>query len=653
MALLKTSQNTALMILVVLLNLMGWYLVVQQNQTLTQATITAYQQTELEIVRTLARSVENYVSIQINQMGRSSVSELEQEIFNQFVEPVRLLESGDAWIYAPDHVVFDLSSDFPDQYRGKSMAEIFALQASQGASHYEAMTQAVMQAQEGVGWYIWLPAKGQEIAAWTPVTVNNLVWTIGLSTPLPEILASTGASTHIKVSNLLMGAGSVVSIGLLAVYIFAALKRQEVEKVLYASEQRFRHVITSISDHIYMNELNGDNYYLSPNIEQLTGYPIERFGTDWNFWTTLILAEDRESFQQHMDRFADALDSEVEYRLKRQDGKVIWVRDSGRVDLTASPPGHVTVYGVVSDITLRKDAVMKLQQYGEQLEKEVVARTAELVETNSKLEQNIVELQRIRDQLATARDQALQASYLKSQILARVSHELRTPLNAIQGYVELLHNGIFGQLTTKQLDAVTNVIDSTHYLADLVNELLDQAQLEVGAIKLNQVAFDPVRVLGQVSARMSVLAEAKGLQFLMVTDPQLPDLVVGDPQRLQQVLVNLTSNAIKFTKSGQVKVSLFRAGLDRWAMQVEDTGLGIPVEAKADIFEPFWQVDGSVTREHNGTGLGLSIVKQLVELMRGEIQLQSKVGQGTTFTVFIPTSPVSSKIDLPVPRAQA
>ncbi|HMR62855.1 MAG TPA: ATP-binding protein [Anaerolineae bacterium] len=651
MALLKTSQNTALMILVVLLNLMGWYLVVQQNQTLTQATITAYQQTELEIVRTLARSVENYVSIQINQMGRSSVGELEQEIFNQFVEPVRLLESGDAWIYAPDHVVFDLSSDFPDQYRGKSMAEIFALQASQGASHYEAMTQAVMQAQEGVGWYIWLPAKGQEIAAWTPVTVNNLVWTIGLSTPLPEILASTGASTHIKVSNLVMGAGSVVSIGLLAVYIFAALKRQEVEKVLYASEQRFRHVITSISDHIYMNEVSGDNYYLSPNIEQLTGYPIERFGTNWKFWTTLILAEDRDIFQQHVDRFADALDSEVEYRLKRQDGKVIWVRDSGRVDLTARSPEHITVYGVVSDITLRKDAVMKLQQYGEQLEKEVVARTAELVETNSKLEQNIVELQQIRDELATARDQALQASYLKSQILARVSHELRTPLNAIQGYVELLHNGIFGQLTAKQLDAVTNVIDSTHYLADLVNELLDQAQLEVGAVKLNQVAFDPVRVLGQVSARVSVLAEAKGLQFLMVTDPQLPDLVVGDPQRLQQVLVNLTSNAIKFTKAGQIKVSLLRAGLDRWAMQVEDTGLGIPVEAKAYIFEPFWQVDGSVTREHNGTGLGLSIVKQLVELMRGEIQLQSKVGQGTTFTVFLPTSPARAKTDQPPPRA--
>lgn len=643
MAHLKTSQHPALMTLVVLLNMIGWYLVVEQNQALTQATITAYQQTELEIVRALARSVENYVSIQVNQPGHMDVNELEQEIFAQFIEPVRLLESGDAWIYAPSHVVFDLSSDFPEQYRGKSMAEIFALQSSHGASSYEDMTQAVMQAQEGVGGYIWLPAKGREIAAWTPVIVNDLVWTIGLSTPLPEILESTGASTHIMVSYLLMVAGSIASIGLLSVSTFAAIKRQEIEKALGVSEQRFRRVISSISDHIYMNELAGDNYYLSPNIEQLTGYAIEKFGNNWNFWATLILAQDRGIFQQHLDRFADGLDSEVEYRLKRQDGKIIWVRDSGRVDLTTNPDRHVTVYGVVSDISLRKDAVLKLQEYGEQLEQEVATRTRELVETNSKLERNIIELQQIRDELAMARDQALQASYLKSQILARVSHELRTPLNAIQGYVELLHNGVFGNLSAKQRSVANNVIDSTHYLADLVDELLDQAQLEVGAIKLNPVAFNPVQVLGQINERMSVLAAAKGLEFLMDNDPHLPQLVVGDPQRVQQVLVNLTSNAIKFTKAGQVKIGLFRAGIDRWAVQVEDTGPGIPAEALAHIFEPFWQVDGSATREHNGAGLGLSIVKQLVDLMRGEIQLKSELGQGTTFTVLLPISWVKAK----------
>lgn len=225
---------------VFLLILLGWYIVVAQSQNISKTTIAAYQQTQLEIVRSVARSIEVYVAIQVEELGRTDVSAIEQEIFTKFVAPVQLLENGDAWIYAPDHVVFDLSSDFPAEYRGKSMAEIFLLQVKNGASHYEEMTHAVMQAQEGVGWYIWLPDKGREIAAWTPVNVRGLVWTIGLSTPLPEIMASAGATAQINTAITLMSLGTLLALALLAAWMISTKRRNQAEAALQISEEALR-----------------------------------------------------------------------------------------------------------------------------------------------------------------------------------------------------------------------------------------------------------------------------------------------------------------------------------------------------------------------------------------------------------------------------
>jgi signal transduction histidine kinase len=137
---------------------------------------------------------------------------------------------------------------------------------------------------------------------------------------------------------------------------------------------------------------------------------------------------------------------------------------------------------------------------------------------------------------------------------------------------------------------------------------------------------------------MEMLAATKGLKLKADIGADMPALLIGDLARLQQILVNLVSNAIKFTESGKVQVNLCRPDAARWIMQVSDTGIGIPLEAQARIFEPFVQVDGSITREQAGSGLGLSIVKQLTHLMGGEITVKSEVGQGTIFTVILPLS---------------
>jgi signal transduction histidine kinase len=286
----------------------------------------------------------------------------------------------------------------------------------------------------------------------------------------------------------------------------------------------------------------------------------------------------------------------MEYRLIRANGEVIWIRDSCRVEYDPARRSKI-VYGVVSDISERK---------------------------------------RVEEELAQARDQALEASHLKTELLAKVSHELRTPLGAILGFSEILALGIYGALSEKQEQTLAEIIDSTYYLTNMVNGLLDQAQLDAGKLKLNLTCFAPADILTGTLSKMKVLAGHKGLSLTSEISADMPPVLTGDLIRLQQILVNLTSNAIKFSQTGSVKVRLYRPNVDQWAMQVIDTGIGIPLEAQAHLFEPFMQVDGSMTRKQAGTGLGLSIVKQLATLMGGEVTLESEVGQGSTFTVLLP-----------------
>lgn len=386
-------------------------------------------------------------------------------------------------------------------------------------------------------------------------------------------------------------------------------EQRQAEAALRQSEQRFRQVVASISDHIYMTEVTATgqhiNLYLSPHVEILTGYPLAKFTEDWSFWPTVVIhPDDRAAAANQAARLASSQDSQLEYRLIQANGEIIWVRDSGRAERD-SKRQSILIYGVVSDITERK---------------------------------------RAETELAQARDQALEASRLKTELLAKVSHELRTPLGAILGFSEMLEIGFYGDLPKKQQLIVAEIIDSTHYLTNLVNELLDQAQLDAGKLKLHLTSFAPADVLNGTLSKLEVLAKNKGLSLITEVAADLPPILTGDLVRLQQILVNLGSNAIKFTQMGEVQISLLRPDIDYWAIQVTDTGIGIPNEAQASLFEPFMQVDGSITREHAGTGLGLSIVKQLTTLMGGEVTLKSEVGQGSTFTVLLPFQPIQEKI---------
>lgn len=235
-----------------------------------------------------------------------------------------------------------------------------------------------------------------------------------------------------------------------------------------------------------------------------------------------------------------------------------------------------------------------------------------------------------------ARDAAIEANRLKTQLLANVSHDLRTPLGAIIGYAEMLQANVFGTMTVEQVKAIREILDSANQLLTFVNNLIGQAQLESGKVVTRERPFEPATLVEAIRTAASYQAGRKNLTLTFEIDPALPETILGDDYWLQQVLHNLVNNAIKFTEQGSVAVRFFRQDEQHWAMQVKDTGIGIPEEYHEKIFSAFEQVDGTATRRIGGSGLGLSIVKQLTELMGGSVLLESAAGQGTTFTVVFP-----------------
>jgi len=242
----------------------------------------------------------------------------------------------------------------------------------------------------------------------------------------------------------------------------------------------------------------------------------------------------------------------------------------------------------------------------------------------------------VRQGLSSRLQRALEADRLKSQLLTNVSHELRTPLAAIQGYSQLLGEEAYGTLSGEQKTTVQRILINTAQLQGMVNNLLDRAQIEQGKIALRKTPFVPADLIGTAHSALNILAQTKGLELTSEIAPEVPARLIGDELRLQQILFNLTSNALKFTESGAVRARIFLPDPGHWALQVSDTGIGIPVEAQAHVFEPFWQMDGSDTRQYRGSGLGLSIVKQLTDLMGGTAALTSQPGQGSTFTIVLP-----------------
>lgn len=262
----------------------------------------------------------------------------------------------------------------------------------------------------------------------------------------------------------------------------------------------------------------------------------------------------------------------------------------------------------------------------------------ELEENNARLEQELLERQRLEESLRQAKEQAEAANRAKSAFIANMNHELRTPLNAILGFAQILEND--PSLSEKHRHNVQNIRSGGDYLLTLINDILDLAKIEAGRFELFPQTWKTASFFLSLGELFRIRAQQKGIFFDYQSTTALPAVLSCDDKRLRQVLMNLLGNAVKFTERGGVTLrSTYLDG--QLVLEVTDTGIGIPAAQTDKIFQPFSQV-GDTAYKQPGTGLGLSISHRLVTAMGGQLRLESKPGEGSTFRVQIPAEAVST-----------
>ncbi|MFQ5731688.1 MAG: ATP-binding protein [Planctomycetaceae bacterium] len=278
----------------------------------------------------------------------------------------------------------------------------------------------------------------------------------------------------------------------------------------------------------------------------------------------------------------------------------------------------------------------------EQSAAEIHALVADFEMAKTYHEVNGAQLVALLDDLDTAKRRADHALSAKQEFLANMSHELRSPISAVTGFADLLADS---DLTPEQAEFTERIKANSSHLLTLINDILDISKITAGKMTVEDVPLSPQQIVQDVLSSISPQAEPRGIELHSATSGPVPDAILSDPTRLRQVLFNLVSNAVKFTKRGSVRVILRAGEVDGAEPQlqfvVKDTGIGIAREQLPTLFEPFTQADASTTRRHGGTGLGLAISRHLAGLLGGAISVESELGSGSTFTLTIPIRPVA------------
>lgn len=397
-------------------------------------------------------------------------------------------------------------------------------------------------------------------------------------------------------------------------------ERRRAEAALVESEQRYRNLIETANDWIWETDSSATIISLSAQFEVAFGYmPEEMIGkTPFD----LIVPADRERIKANFAAAKDKKDQfkNFEYRAFHKDGHVVFCETNG-VPFFDDQGNLLGYRGVARNITPRKLAEEELDKSRGRLEELVKERTAAL-------ELEIAQHRRTEQMLREAKTQSEAANQAKSEFLANMSHEIRTPIGGIIGLIDM---ALTLNSSTSQSECLTMAKDAAQSLLTIINDVLDLSRVEAGKVAIEKEIFDLRTLAVNTVSTFIVPAEKKKLHLETDISPNIGTFYLGDSQRLRQILTNLIDNAIKFTESGFVRLTIKKME-SSLQFAVSDSGIGIPVENQPTVFEKFQQVDSSSTKKrYHGTGLGLTICKNFIEMMKGTIWLESKVGQGSTF----------------------
>jgi two-component system, cell cycle sensor histidine kinase and response regulator CckA len=618
--------------LIISLFILIWFVSHRYKETLVNTVITSYQETQLEVVRSVSRSVRFFVEDQIGD--GVSTGTIEQEILKNFVAPVHLLENGDAWIYAPDHVVFDLSSDFPEIYRGKSMSDIFAIQKDKGALHYEQMCRAITEAREGVGWYVWLPEKGKEIAAWTPVRFGDHVWTIGLSTPLEEILQATGVHRRNRLINALMALATVFGGCFSLTALWGLRHRRQLQQAVLEHNQKLRELVAKLETEVQRRSQSESA---------------------------------AKELHDRLDALIEALPDVIHF--KDAKGRNLVVNKAyekrvglgkqailGKCDEELLPPDLTTTSVTSDDLVRRQKTAMRYEEiqafpegrtvYWDSFKAPLLDKVGELTGMVC-ISRDVTGYKEAEKERRRLNEQLMHAQKMEAigTLAGGVAHDLNNILAGIISYPELLIARLPGE--SPLIGPLKTIQTSGERAAGIVQDLMTLAKRGVGqkeVLNLNTVIHEYLNS----PVHLKKARQHPRVHVITRLDPSLMNLS-GSFGDLTKIVMNLVINALEsFKSTGTITVTTQNRYIDELKigttniqegefvhLRVSDTGSGITAEDLPRIFEPFYTKKKLGIK---GSGLGLAVVWGTVQDHSGAIDVHSSPGKGTDFDVYLPAT---------------